>query len=124
MIRGLVTSKEASAPIAAFRIVAFSDPANSAKIATATGPTAPLVGTIGKVGCSTAGQMADVERSAIPQVQLGATVAAGDRLTSDASGLAVKVSAAGQRVIGTAEQPGVAGDIIDYFAAPSVAQGA
>ena len=124
MIRGLVTSFEASAPILAHRIVAFSDAANSSKIATATGPTAPLVGTIGKVGCSTAGQMADVERSAIPRVQLGGTVAAGDRLTSDANGKAVKVTAAGQRVIGTAEQPGIADDIINYFAAPSVAQGA
>jgi hypothetical protein len=124
MIHGLVTSHEASAVIAPFLIVAFSDAAASSKVAPATGPTAPLVGTVGKVGVSAVGQMADVERTGIPRVRLGGPVDAGDRLTSDANGKAVKVTAAGQRVIGTAEQPGVADDIINYFAAPSVAQGA
>lgn len=123
MIHGLVTSFEAAAAVSPFRIVAFVDAANSSKVGHATGPLAKLVGTIGKVGAP-AGQMADVERTKVPRVQLGGTVAAGDQLTSDASGKAVKVTAAGQRVIGTAEQPGVADDIINYFAAPSVAQGA
>lgn len=124
MIHGLVTSHEASAAIDGYVIVAFSDAAVSGKVATATGPTAPLVGTTGRIGVSAAGQMVDVERTGVPRVRLGGTVSAGDRLTSDATGRAVKVAAAGQRVIGTAERPGVAGDIITYFAAPSVAQGA
>jgi hypothetical protein len=122
MIHGLVTSFEAATAVSAFTIVAFVDAANSSKVGPASGPTARLVGTIGKVGAQ-AGQMADVERDKVPLVQLGGTVAAGDQLTSDANAKAVKVTAAGQRVIGTAEQPGVANDIINYFAAPSVAQG-
>jgi hypothetical protein len=82
-----------------------------------------LVGTTGQIGARVADQMVDVERTGVPQVRLGGPVAAGDYLTSDANGLAVKVTAAGQRYIGTAEQPGVLNDIIDYFAAPGVAQG-
>lgn len=122
MIRGLVTSFEAATAVSPFTIAAFVDAANNSKVGPATGPTAKLVGTIGQVGAS-AGQMADVERTQIPRVRLGGPVGAGDQLTSDANARAVKVTAAGQRVIGTAEQPGVADDIINYFAAPSVAQG-
>lgn len=124
MIHKLILSYEATAIVAPFTIAAFSDAANSSKVAPATGPTARLVGTTGQVGVSTIGQMVDLERSGVPRVRLGGTVAAGDQLTSDANARAVKVTAAGQRVIGTAEQPGEAFDIIDYFAAPCVAQGA
>lgn len=117
MIRLLTKSYEASATILAFRIVAFSDAANGAKIETAALATAPLVGTTGKVG-GKAGDMVDLERLGFVPVQLGGIVAAGDRLTSDAEGRAIKATLAGQFTIGRAEQPGVLGDIIDYFAVP------
>ncbi len=122
MIRGLVKSYEAMAAIAPYRIVAFGDPAASARIVTASAATQPLAGTTGQVG-GAAGAMVDAVKSGIPQVQLGGTVAAGDALTANATGKAIKVTAAGQRTIGTAEQPGIADDIIDYFAAPGVVGG-
>lgn len=42
------------------------------------------------------------------------TVAAGDPLTSDASGKAVKATAAGNRILGFALVSGASGDIIPY----------
>lgn len=122
MIRGLTRSYEASAPIAANRIVAFSDAANSSKIATASAANQPLAGTTGQLGGG-AGTMVDVNRSGVPTVQLGGTVGAGDPLTSNGVGKAIKATVAGQRIIGTAEQPGVLDDIIDYFSAPGVLGG-
>lgn len=122
MIRVLTKSYEASSAIAAFRIAAFSDAANGSKIATAASPAAPLVGTTGKVG-GKAGDMVDLERLGFAPVQLGGGVVAGDPLTSDAEGRAIKATATGQFTIGRAEQPGASGDIIDYFAIPGVFQG-
>lgn len=112
-------SYRSSAAIAAFRIVRFSDAANGSKVGAASAATQPIVGTTGKVGASAADQMVDVERAGLNPVQLGGTVAAGDWLTSDANGKAIATTTAGDNVIGRAEQPGVADDVIDYFAAPS-----
>jgi len=110
---------EASAIIAAYRIVRFSDAANSSKIATASAATGQaLVGTTGKIGASAAGQMTDVERAGVCPVQLGGPVNAGDWLTSDANGKAIATTTIGHQVIGRAERPGIADDIINYFAAP------
>lgn len=124
MIRLLTLSKIASAPIADHAIVAFSDAANSSQVASATGPTDRIGGTTGYVGASAAGVAVDIEQLGVPSVRLGGPVSAGDWLTSDANAAAVKVTAAGQRTIGRAEQPGVAGDIINYQAAPGVVGGA
>jgi hypothetical protein len=124
MIRGLVTSHEASAPIGALLIAAFTDAANSGRVGPATAATQPLVGTTNRLGVSAAGTMVDIERSNIPQVTLGGPVSAGDPLTSNATSRAIRATAAGQRIIGFAEQPGVAGDIIDYRAAPGLFAGA
>lgn len=122
MIRGLVKSYEAIATIAAYTIAAFGDAANSSRITTASAATQPLVGTTGQLG-GPAGTMVDIVKDGIPQVRLGGTVGAGDPLTSNAAGAAIKATAAGQRIIGFAEQPGVATDIIDYFSAPGVLGG-
>ena len=119
MIRGLTKSYLASAPIAAFRIAAMSDAANSREVATASGPAQPFAGTTGNLA-TPAGDMADIALSGLPQVQLGGPVSARDPLTSDANGKAVKATVAGQRIIGFADQPGVADDIIDYLSAPGV----
>lgn len=110
---------EASAIIAPYRIVRFSDAAASSKVATASAATGQaLVGTTGKIGASAAGQMADVERAGLNPVQLGGPVSAGDWLTSDANGKAIATTTIGHQVIGRAERPGIADDIINYFAAP------
>ena len=120
MIPNFIRSYEASAAIAPFRIVKFSDAANSSKIATAAGKLERLVGTTGKMGGDT-GDMTDVVRGGIGGVELGGPVQAGDKLTSDANGKAIATTTAGDRIVGFAEQPGVADDIIDYFCAPGVA---
>lgn len=119
MIRGLTKSYLASAAIAPFRIAAMSNAANNRQVATATGPLQPLAGTTGNLP-TPAGDMADLALAGIPPVQLGGPVGARDPLTSDANGKAVKATVAGQRIIGFADQPGVADDIIDYVSAPGV----
>jgi hypothetical protein len=119
-IPSFIHARRAAAAIAACTIVAFADPANSSEIETATGPTDPLCGTTGKIGAEAAGDMVDRSLGGIAAVQLGGPVSAGDKLTSDANGKAVATTTAGHRIIGFAEEPGVAGDIIDYFAAPGV----
>lgn len=117
-------SYRAAAAIAAYRIVRFFDAANSSAVNIGSAATQPLIGTTGKVGASAAGEMVDVERAGLNPVQLGGVVAAGDWLTSDANGKAIKTTTPGDQVIGRAEQPGVADDIIDYFAAPGIYAGA
>ena len=54
-----------------------------------------------------------------PEVEAGGAIAAGDPLTSDAQGRAVKAAAAGDRIIGFACKAATeAGEIIDYQFAP------
>lgn len=118
-IPGFIRSYASAAAIAAYRIVRFSDAANGSTVNIASAATQAIIGTTGKVGASAAGQMVDVHRSGLNPVQLGGTVNAGDWLTSDANGKAIATTTAGDGVIGRAEQPGVADDIIDYFAAAS-----
>jgi hypothetical protein len=124
MIRGLVISREASAPIGGYLIAAFTDAANSSKVGPATAATQPLVGTTNSLGVKTAGDVVDIERSALPKVRLGGPVAAGDPLTANAASKAIEATVTGQRIIGFAEEPGVADDVIDYFAAPGIYAGA
>lgn len=119
-IPSFIRAYEASAVIAAYRIVAFSDAANSSKIAQGAAANGRLIGTTGKIGASAAGLMTDVNRAGLNPVQLGGPVSAGDWLTSDANGKAIATTTVGHNVIGRAEQPGVADDVIDYFAAPGV----
>ena len=98
--------------LAPFRIVAH-DGSGSYKQATAA--TEALVGTADELGRQPNGG-ADVAMSDQPEVEVGAAVAAGDPLTSDAQGRAVKATAAGNRIIGFAATD--AGEIIDYQFAP------
>lgn len=123
MIRVLTVSYEAAAAIGACLIVAFVDAANSSKVGPAASATAPLAGTTGRVGASAAGQMVDVEKLGVAQVTLGGAIAAGDPLTANAAAKAVKATVAGQRIIGFAEEPGVADDIVNYLVAPGVLGG-
>lgn len=122
MIPTFICAYEAEADIAGFRIVKFSDTTASQKIATAAANTEPHVGVSDGMGAS-AGGMCDVHRGGLVSVQLGGAVAAGDPLTSDAAGKAIKAVAAVSttvRVIGYADAPGVADDIIDAFLSPAI----
>lgn len=122
MIPTFIRAFEASAAIAGRRIVAFSDAAASSKIAQAATATAPALGVSEAMGAE-AGGMYDVVLAGMAAVDLGGTVTAGAPLMADAEGKAIAASAAAattRRVVGFAIQPGVAGDIIDIWLAPSL----
>lgn len=125
MIPNFTRAYEASAAVSGFRIVMFSTPASTTTVAHATGGTVPLVGVADRQGAPQGG-MADIHRGGLVSVQLGGAVAAGDPLTSDATGLAIKAvpgAGANLNIIGFADQPGVSGDIIDAFMSPGVVRG-
>lgn len=120
MIPTLIRAYEASAAIAAFKIVKFSDAANSSKVAQAAVNTDPVLGVSGSMAAAI-GDMADVIQTGIGLVTLGGTVTAGAELTSDASGNAIAaVPTAGvfMSVVGKALGPGVAGDVIEVLVNP------
>lgn len=122
MIPTFTRAYEASAAIEPHRIVRFSDAAASQKIATATADDQLLIGVSDRMG-GKAGGMVDVDRGGLVSVRLGGTVQAGDPLTSDDEGKAVKaVPAAGKtiRIIGYADQHGAEDEIVDAFFAPGL----
>lgn len=122
MIPSFIRAYEASVDAIPFRFARFSDVALSQKVAPATVNTQPIIGVYDKMG-GLAGTMVDVHRKGLCPVELGATVSAGQELTSDAVGRAIPaVAAAGTRVRigGFADQPGVIGDIIDVWIEPSL----
>lgn len=122
MIQGFIKSYEASANIAGRRIVVFSEVSTTTRIAQAAANTTPAIGVSDAMG-AVAGQQCDVHLSGLASVELGATVTAGQPLMSDANGRAVPAVAAAastRRVIGIAHAPGVSGDIIDVWLAPSL----
>lgn len=68
------------------------------------------------------GAVAMISKGGKAPVKYGGTVAKGDKLTSDASGLAITTTTAGNKVIGIAVKAGVANDIgeVDLGVGPSV----
>lgn len=124
MIPTFIRGYEGSADIAPHRIVKFSDVAASQKVAQGAAAADPLIGVSDKMG-GVSGGMTDVVRAGLGAVQLGGVVEAGDPLTADADGKAIKcVGAAGEtrRIVGYADAPGVADDIIDAWISPGVLQ--
>lgn len=120
MIPTLIRAYEATAAIAAYKIVKFSDAANSSKIAPASVNTDPVLGVSGSMPAAIS-DMADVVQHGIGLVTLGGTVTAGAELTTDASGnaiVAVPTAAVFMSVIGKALAPGVAGDVIEVLVTP------
>lgn len=124
MIPTFTRAYEASADVTPYRIARFSDVALSQKVANATLNTQPIIGVFDKLaGVGTAGTMVDVHRGGLCSVELGATVTAGQLLTSDAQGRAIPAVAAAAtqvRILGIADQPGVVGDVIDVWVEPTV----
>ena len=121
MIPLLVRAFEASAVIAAFKIVKFSDTAASSKVATASVNTDPIAGVTGSIGAAAIGDLADLTLLGIGLVTAGGTITAGALLTTDASGNAiVAVPTAGvfMSIIGKALAPAVSGDVFDFLANP------
>lgn len=120
MISLLNISRVAALAVAPYIIVKHADPAVDTSVAPAAGPTDLLAGTSNKLGADKAGDMVDLCRAGIGEVQLGAAVQAGDALTSDANGKAIATTTAGHRIIGFASEPGTADEIIEYTVAPGV----
>ena len=108
---GIYKNFEAEGEIGPYVIVTHGTADYAVKAA--TGATVALVGTRQNAGNLSNGRV-DVCTGGIPEVALGGTVAAGDPLTSDASGKAVKATAAGNRILGFALVSGASGDIIPY----------
>ncbi|WP_303215801.1 capsid cement protein [Bilophila wadsworthia] len=108
---GVYKNFEAEGEIGPYVIVTHGTADYAVKAA--TGATVALVGTTDELGKLSNGRV-DVCTGGIPEVALGGTVAAGDPLTSDASGKAVKATAAGNRILGFALVSGASGDIIPY----------
>ena len=119
MIPTFTRAYEASTEVTGFLIAALTAD-GKAKLASANDDA--LLGVFDAQGAD-AGKMADVHRAGLVSVRLGATVAAGDPLTSDAASKAVPcVAAAGEtrRYIGFADFAGVEDDIIDVFLSPGL----
>lgn len=122
MIPTFTKSYEAAAAVAGYQIVKFADAANNNTVVAGAANTDALMGVSDAMGADQGG-MLDVHRGGLVSVELGGAVSAGDPLTSDADGKAVAAAAvagATVRTIGTADEPGVAGDIIDVFFAPAL----
>lgn len=109
--------------IAANSVIAFGTADNT--VALATGPTSKIIGTSDNLD-HTDGEQVDLEMRPMGEVKLGAAVTRGDRLTSNAAGLAVTAApAAGvnAHTFGIAAKSGVATEVIPYIRALSVLQG-
>lgn len=124
MIPTFIRSYVTTADVAPFKFVKFSDVSASKRVATASAATDPIIGASDAQGGSS-GNTVDVIRAGLAQITLGGTVAAGDELTSDANGNAIKLIAASgvkKRLAGIAEEPGVTGDVIDFKVADAIVQ--
>ncbi|MDH5298672.1 MAG: DUF2190 family protein [Desulfobulbaceae bacterium] len=88
--------------------------------------TDAVFGVSDSLGAAAAGDRVDIHTAGVADVEYGGTVAAGDPLTADANGKAVKAApAAGvnNRIAGFARVAGVAGDIGAVQLAPGQIQG-
>ena len=122
MIPMFIKSYQAAAAITAYRIVCFADGANGTTVEMANANTDAAIGTADEMGADLGGQC-DIHLAGLALVELGATVAAGQPLMSDALGRAIPAVAAAsstRRVIRFAHAPGVVGDIIVVWLAPSL----
>lgn len=106
---------DAEGEIAPYRICAHGTNDYAAKQAAAA--TDALMGTADELGKQANGRV-DVCMGWMPEVEAGGTLAAGDPITSDANGKAVKATTGGSRIIGFAMSSASAGDIIPYQFAP------
>lgn len=120
MIPTFIRAYEAAAEIDGNLIVTFAAPTTAKTVTTAASATVPLVGVSDAMGAD-AGGMCDVHRGGLVSVKLGGAVSAGDPITANADGEGIEAApatGASMNIIGFADEPGVAGDIIDVFLAP------
>lgn len=99
--------------------------ANDMSVVPATAATDFLLGTSDSL-TKAINEMVDLNVDDVAEVVLGATVARGAPLTSNASGQAITAAptaGANVRIIGFAEVSGVSGDVITYHRSPGFMQG-
>lgn len=95
-----------------YRICKFG--AADLNVLQAAAATDKLIGVTDRLGAAVSGDRCEVHHMGLREVEYGGTVAAGDELTSDATGRAITAApAAGANVeiIGRAQVAGVVGDI-------------
>lgn len=103
-----IKSYRADAAIAKHRIVKAG--AADASIAQAAAASDAIMGVHGSLAAA-AGQVTDVVCGGYATVQYGGNVTRGAPLTSDADGMAVVATTAGQRIVGFAVVDGADGDL-------------
>lgn len=121
---GLIKNYSAEGAIPAYRIVKFGAADGGVLISAAAADK--HVGVNGRLAAAVAGDRIDITRTGIAEVEYGGNVAAGDLLTSDASGRAITATAAGAaniRIAGVAEVAGALGDIGSMLVQPGSFQG-
>lgn len=109
--------------IGGFSVIAIGTADNTVTLA--TGPTSKIIGTSDALD-HVDGEQVDLEMRPMGEVKLGAAVTRGDRLTSNASGLAVTAApAAGvnAQTFGIAAKSGVLNEVIPYIRTLVVVQG-
>jgi folate-dependent tRNA-U54 methylase TrmFO/GidA len=109
---GLIKSKRVEGDVNPYRFVKHGSA--DGVVAQGAAATDALCGVSHNVGAEDGG-IVDVIKSDITEIEYGGTVAAGDPLTSDAEGKAIKATVSGSRVGGYAEVSAVAGDIADMY---------
>jgi len=120
----LIKNYTAEGAIPAYRLVKFGAAEGSVLLATAAADK--LIGVNDRFAAAVVGDRIDIVRTGIAEVEYGGTVAAGDLLTSDATGRAIVATAAAAaniRFIGVAEVAGVVGDIGSFMIKPGSFQG-
>lgn len=126
MQSGFIKSRVAAGAIAPWSIAAFTG--NRNEVAQAAGSATGLAGITDYLGIDAvcADRMVDLQLTEVADVKAGGTIAAGDPITSDANGAAIKaVKAAGAEVfcIGLAQEPAVVGDVFGVLVSPFVITG-
>ena len=107
------------------RLIVIANADGTVSVAGAGGAATALYGVNAELDLAN-GDYGDIVKAGIADVVFGGVVAAGDPITSDANGNAVKAApAAGTnvRIIGFAEVAAAAGDIAQILIAPGVMQG-
>lgn len=119
----LTKSRETAGVLAPYSLATFSG--SGSKVVQASAASQVAAGVVDSMGAASGG-MADLHLAGLAEVRAGGTFAAGDPLTSDASGLAIKaVKQAGATVVvhAIAQAPAVQGDIVPALVAPSLIVG-
>ncbi len=121
---GLVKNMTVSAAVEPYRIVAFDAAASTIKQAAAAADL--ILGVSGQVGTVAANERLDVYMDAVRTVEFGGVFEAGDPLTSDVDGKAIKAVPGVSttiRIIGFAMEKGAATVLGQVHIAPQTMRG-